>query len=144
MVHIPYRGSAPAVADLIGGQVQVMMDGLPSALPHVKAGRLRALAVTSQKRSPAAPDVPAIAERYPGFYADAWSGLFAPKGTPRAIVDKIAVEVKRILNLPDVRERFAALGAEPVGSTPAEFTQHVQREIAKWAVVVRQSGAKAD
>ena len=144
MVHIPYRGSAPAVADLIGGQVQVMMDGLPSALPHVKAGRLRALAVTSQRRSPAAPDLPTIAETYPGFYADAWSGLFAPKGTPRAIVDKIAVEAKRILNLPDVRERFAALGAEPVGSTPAEFAQHVQREIAKWAVVVKQSGAKAD
>ena len=144
MVHIPYRGSAPAVADLIGGQVQVMMDGLPSALPHVKAGRLRALAVTSQKRSPAAPDVPTIAESYPGFYADAWSGLFAPKGTPRAIVEKIAVETKRILNLPDVRERFAGLGAEPVGSTPAEFAQHVQREIAKWAVVVKQSGAKAD
>ena len=144
MVHIPYRGSAPAVADLIGGQVQVMMDGLPSSLPHVKAGRLRALAVTSQKRSSAAPDFPTIAESYPGFYADAWSGLFAPKGTPRAMVDKIAIEAKRILNLPDVRERFAALGAEPVGSTPAEFAQHVQREIAKWAVVVKQSGAKAD
>ena len=145
MVHIPYRGSAPAVADLIGGQVQVMMDGLPSALPQVKAGRLRALALTSQKRSPAAPDLPTIAESgYAGFYADAWSGLFAPKGTPRAVVDKLAVETQRILNLPDVRERFAALGAEPVGSTPAEFAQHVQREIAKWAVVVKQSGAKAD
>ena len=145
MVHIPYRGSAPAVADLIGGQVQVMMDGLPSALPHVKAGRLRALAVTSQKRSPAAPDLPTIADSgYPGFYADAWSGLFAPKGTPRAVVDKLAIETQRILNLPDVRERFAALGAEPVGSSPQEFAQHVQREIAKWAAVVKQSGAKAD
>ncbi len=145
MVHIPYRGSAPAVADLIGGQVQVMMDGLPSALPHVKAGRLRALAVTSQKRSPAAPDLPTIAESgYPGFYADAWSGLFAPRGTPRAIVDKLAAETQRILNLPDVRERFAGLGAEPVGSTPAEFAQHVQREIDKWARVVKQSGAKVD
>ena len=145
MVHIPYRGSAPAVADLIGGQVQVMMDGLPSALPHVKAGRLRALAVTSQKRSPAAPDLPTIAESgYPGFYADAWSGLFAPKGTPAAVVEKIAVEAQRILKLPDVRERFAALGAEPVGSTPAEFAQHVQREIDKWARVVKQSGAKVD
>ena len=145
MVHIPYRGSAPAVADLIGGQVQVMMDGLPSALPHVKAGRLRALALTSQKRSPAAPGLPTIAESgYAGFYADAWSGLFAPKGTPRAVVDKLAQETQRILNLPDVRERFAALGAEPVGSSPSEFAQHVQREIAKWAVVVKQSGARAD
>ena len=145
MVHIPYRGSAPAVADLIGGQVQVMMDGLPSALPHVKAGRLRALAVTSQKRSAAAPDLPTIAESgYAGFYADAWSGLFAPKGTPKPVVDKLAAEVRRILALPDVRERFAGLGAEPVGSTPAEFAQHVQREIDKWAKVVKQSGAKAD
>ena len=145
MVHIPYRGSAPAVADLIGGQVQVMMDGLPSALPHVKAGRLRALAVTSQKRSPAAPDLPTIAESgYPGFYADAWSGLFAPRGTPKAIVDKLAAETQRILRLPDVRERFAGLGAEPVGSTPAEFAQHVQREIGKWARVVKQSGARVD
>ena len=145
MVHIPYRGSAPAVADLIGGQVQVMMDGLPSALPHIKAGRLRALAVTSQKRSQAAPELPTIAESgYPGFYADAWSGLFAPKGTPKPVIDKLAGEVRRILALPDVRERFAGLGAEPVGSTPAEFAQHVQREIDKWAKVVKQSGAKAD
>ncbi|MBL8384987.1 MAG: tripartite tricarboxylate transporter substrate binding protein [Burkholderiales bacterium] len=145
MVHIPYRGSAPAVADLIGGQVQVMMDGLPSALPHVRAGRLRALALTSQKRSAAAPELPTIAESgYPGFYADAWSGLFAPKGTPRPVVDKLAAEVQRILRLADVRERLAGLGAEPVGSTPAEFAAHVQREIAKWAQVVRASGAKVD
>ena len=145
MVHIPYRGSAPAVADLIGGQVQVMMDGLPSALPHVRAGRLRALAVTSQKRSAAAPDLPTIAESgYPGFYADAWSGLFAPRATPKPIVDKLSLEVQRILNLPDVRERLAGLGAEPVGSTPAEFAAHVRREIDKWAVVVKTSGAKLD
>jgi tripartite-type tricarboxylate transporter receptor subunit TctC len=145
LVHIPYRGSAPAVADLIGGQVQVMMDGLPSALPHVKVGRLRALAVTSQKRSPAAPDLPTIAESgYPGFYADAWSGLFAPRGTPKAVVDRLAAETRRILALPEVRERLAGLGAEPVGSTPAEFAAHVQREIAKWAQVVKASGAKAD
>jgi tripartite-type tricarboxylate transporter receptor subunit TctC len=145
MVHIPYRGSAPAIADLIGGQVQVMMDGLPSALPHVRAGRLRALAVTSQRRSAAAPEVPTIAESgYPGFYADAWSGLFAPRGTPKAVVDKLALEVQRILRLPEVRERLAGLGAEPVGSTPAEFAAHVGREIAKWAVVVKASGARAD
>ncbi len=145
MVHIPYRGSAPAVADLIGGQVQVMMDGLPSALPHVKAGRLRALAVTSQKRSAAASDLPTIAESgYPGFYADAWSGLFAPRATPKPVVDKLAFEVQRILNLPDVRERLGGLGAEPVGSTPAEFSAHVQREISKWAAVVKASGAKLD
>jgi tripartite-type tricarboxylate transporter receptor subunit TctC len=145
MVHIPYRGSAPAVADLIGGQVQVMMDGLPSALPHVKAGRLRALAVTSQKRSAAAPDLPTIAESgYPGFYADAWSGLFAPKGTPKPVIDKLAAETRRILALAEVRERLSGLGAEPVGSTPAEFARHVETEIAKWARVVKASGAKVD
>jgi tripartite-type tricarboxylate transporter receptor subunit TctC len=111
----------------------------------VKVGRLRALAVTSQKRSPAAPDLPTIAESgYPGFYADAWSGLFAPRGTPKAVVDRLAAETRRILALPEVRERLAGLGAEPVGSTPAEFAAHVQREIAKWAQVVKASGAKAD
>ena len=137
LAHIPYKGSAPAVADLLAGQVQVMVDGLPSALPHVKAGKLRALAVTSAKRSAAAPDLPTIAESgYPGFFADAWSGLFAPKHTPKPIVDKLAAEVQRILDLPDVRERLASLGAEPVGSTPAEFAGHVRREIDKWSRVV--------
>ncbi|MFN0162774.1 MAG: Bug family tripartite tricarboxylate transporter substrate binding protein [Burkholderiales bacterium] len=144
MVHIPYRGSAPAVVDLIGGQVQVMMDGLPSALPHVRAGRLRALALTSLKRSPAAPELPTIAESYPGFYADAWSGLFAPKGTPHAIVLRLSAETQRILKLPEVAERLAGLGAEPVGSTAAEFAAHVRREIAKWAQVVKASGARVD
>ncbi|HEX4328070.1 MAG TPA: tripartite tricarboxylate transporter substrate binding protein, partial [Burkholderiales bacterium] len=97
LTHIPYKGSAPAVADLLAGQVQAMIDGLPSALPHVQAGKLRALAVTSAKRSPAAPDLPTIAESgYPGFSADAWSGLFAPKGTPKAIVDKISLETQHI------------------------------------------------
>ncbi|MBL8379002.1 MAG: tripartite tricarboxylate transporter substrate binding protein [Burkholderiales bacterium] len=144
MVHIPYRGSAPAVADLIAGQVQVMMDGLPSALPHVRAGRLRALALTSLKRSPAAPELQTIAESYPGFYADAWSGLFAPKGTPRAIVERLSAETQRILKLPEVAARLAGLGAEPVGSTAAEFAAHVRREIDKWAQVVKSSGARVD
>jgi len=142
--HTPYKGSAPAVSDLLGGQVQMMVDGLPSALPHVKAGKLRAIALTSLRRSPSLPDLPTIAETYPGFYADAWSGLFAPKGTPPPVVDKLSTEVQRILKLPDVREKLAALGAEPVGSTQAEFTAHVKREIDKWAKVVKTSGAKVD
>jgi tripartite-type tricarboxylate transporter receptor subunit TctC len=122
-----------------------MVDGLPSALPHVKAGKLRALAVTSARRSAAAPDLPTIAESgYPGFFADAWSGLLAPKGTPRDIVDKVARETHRILQLPDVRERLAALGAEAVGSTPAEFALHIRTEIDKWSRVVKQSGARVD
>ncbi|MBS0341431.1 MAG: tripartite tricarboxylate transporter substrate binding protein [Proteobacteria bacterium] len=144
VTHVPYKGSAPAVSDLIAGQVQMMVDGLPSSLPHVKAGKLRAIALTSLHRAPALPDLPTIAETYPGFYADAWSGLFAPKGTPQPVVDKLSAEVQRILKLPDVREKLAALGAEPVGSTQAEFTAHVRREIDKWAKVVKASGAKVD
>lgn len=144
ITHVPYKGSAPAVSDLLGGQVQMMVDGLPSALPHIKAGTLRAIALTSLHRAPSLPDLPTIAETYPGFYADAWSGLFAPKGTPQPVVDKLSAEVQRILKLPEVREKLAALGAEPVGSTQKEFTAHVKKEIDKWAKVVKTSGAKVD
>jgi tripartite-type tricarboxylate transporter receptor subunit TctC len=145
MNHIPYKGSAPALTDLIGGQVQLMFDNLPSSIPHIKAGRLRALAVTSAKRSAALPDIPTIAEAaVPGFDASSWFALFAPAGTPKEIVMKLNSELNAILQLADVREKFAAQGAEPTEFNPEQFTAFTQGEQAKWARVVRESGAKVD
>ena len=150
MQHVPYKGSAPALTDLIGGQVQLMFDSMPSAMPHVKAGKLRPLGVTTLRRSAALPDLPTVAEaavaeaRLAGFDISTWYGLWAPKNTPREIVERLAAETAKILKLPDVRERYAALGAEPVGSTPDEFAAYCRSELAKWAKVVKESGAKAD
>ena len=145
IVHVPYKGSAPAVTDLLGGQVSMMFDNMPSVLPHVKAGKLRALGVTSARRSPAAPDIPTIAESgVPGYEVDSWFGLLAPAGTPKEIVAKLSAEIVRILQMPDVNERLAQQGAVPVGNTPEQFAEHIARETAKWAKVVKTSGAKVD
>jgi tripartite-type tricarboxylate transporter receptor subunit TctC len=146
MVHFPYRGSAPAVTDLIAGNMNVMFDNLPSALPHIKSGRLKALAVTSRTRSPALPEVPTIEEAagLKGFDASSWFGLFAPAGTPRAIVDKIQSDVARALALPEVRERFVAQGADPGGNTPEQFAAFIRAETDKWTRVVKFSNAKVD
>ena len=145
MQHVPYKGSAPALTDLIGGQVQLMFDSMPSAMPHVKAGKLRPLAVTTARRSAAVPDLPTIAEAgVPGYDISTWYGLWAPKGTPREITERIAGETAKILKQPDVRERYAALGAEPIGSTPDEFAAYCRSELTKWARIVRESGARAD
>jgi tripartite-type tricarboxylate transporter receptor subunit TctC len=145
IVHVPYKGSAPAITDLLGGQVNLMFDNLPSGLPHVKAGKLRALGVTSARRSPAVPDIPTIAESgVPGYEVDSWFGILAPAGTPPEIVNKLNAEIVRILKLPDVNERLAEQGAQPVGDTPQQFAEHIRRETAKWAKVVKASGAKAD
>jgi len=145
MVHVPYKGAAPALADLLGGQVQLMFSTMPPALPHVKDGKLRALAVTSAKRSPAAPDLPTVDEiALPGFEANTWHGVVAPAGTPRAIIARLNREIVAILHLPDVVERLSAQGAEPVGSTPEEFAAYIGSETLKWAKVVRDSGAKAE
>ncbi len=145
MQHVPYKGSAPALTDLIGGQVQLMFDSMPSALPHIKVGKLRALAVTTARRSAAVPDLPTVAEAgVPGYDISTWYGLWAPKGTPRDIVERLASETAKILKQPDVRERYAALGAEPVGSTPDEFAAYCRSELTKWAKIVKESGAKAD
>ena len=146
MVHFPYRGSAPAVTDVITGNMNVMFDNLPSALPHIKSGRLKALAVTSRTRSPALPNVPTIEEAagLKGFDATSWFGLFAPAGTPRAIVDKVQSDVAKALAIPEVRERFVAQGADPGGNTPEQFAAFIRAETDKWTRVVKFSNAKVD
>ena len=145
IVHIPYKGSGPAVSDLLGGQVQLMFDNTPNVLPQVKAGRLRALGSSGTKRSPLTPDVPTVAEAgVAGYEVTVWFGLVAPAGTPKEIVSKLHAEVTRILAMPDVRERFLAQGVEPVGSTPEQFGEHIRAQMAKWARVVQDAGVKAE
>ncbi|HTF16326.1 MAG TPA: tripartite tricarboxylate transporter substrate binding protein [Burkholderiales bacterium] len=145
LIHVPYKGAAPALADLLGGQVQLMFSTMPPALPHVKDGQLRALAVTSLKRSPAAPDLPTVDEiALPGFEANTWHGVVVPAGTPGAIVARLNREIVAILHLPDVVERLSGQGAEALGSTPEEFAAYIKSESVKWAKVVRDSGAKAE
>lgn len=145
MLHVPYKGSAPALADLIGGQVQLMFDSMPSAMPFVKSGAIRPLAVTTARRSSALPDVPTVAESgYPGFDISTWYGVWAPAATPTPIVQKISGMIAAIVRTPAVREQFAALGAEPVGNTPDEFSAFTKKELTKWARIVKESGAKID
>lgn len=143
LTHIPYKGSAGVLADVMGGQIALTMDNLPPYLPQVKAGKIRALAVSTAKRSPAVPDIPTVAEAgVPGYDSGAWFGLLAPAGTPKDIVNRLAAETQRILKLPDVHERIATLGAEPVGSTPEQFAAHIKSEIAKWAKVIREANVE--
>ena len=141
MVHVPYKGSGPAVVDLLGGQVEMMFDNLPSSAPHIKAGKLRPLGVTSKERSPTLPDVPTIAEAgVPGYEALSWFGVLVPAGTPDAVVTRLQQEIAKILADPAMRERFAELGAVPAGDTPAEFAAFIGSETAKWADVVQKAG----
>ena len=145
MVHIPYKGSAPAMIDMVGGQVQVMFDNMPSALPHVKAGKLRALAVTSAQRSPSAPDVPTMGEAgVPGFDVQSWFGLVAPKGTPKDIIARVNAEAVKALGSADIKERFMDLGAVPGPMSPEGFGEYIRAEITRWSEVVKVSGAKAE
>lgn len=143
MTHVPYKGSAPTLADLAAGQIQVVIDNMPPYLPQVQAGKIRALAVTTATRSAAAPNLPTIQEAgVKGYEAGSWFGLAAPKGVPADIIRKLSVETDRILKLPDVKERLVGLGAEPVGGKPEDFAAFIRSEQAKWRKVITQAGIK--
>jgi tripartite-type tricarboxylate transporter receptor subunit TctC len=144
MTHVPYKGRAAAIPDLIGGQIQLMFDNMPSALPMAKEGKIRAVAQTTAKRSSAAPDVPTVAETLPGFEATTWFAVFGPANMPREVVAKLNAEIKRVFALPDVQDRLRTLGLEPWISSPDELGKFQAAEIVKWAKVVKESGAKAE
>ena len=145
VVHVPYKGTGPAIAAVMGGQVQMMMAGLPPALPQVKAGKLRALAVTSAQRSKSVPDVPTVAESgFPGFEIVSWHSILVPAKTPAPIVSKLHSELVKVLAQPDVKERFASQGLDTVGSTPEQFRDHLKRETAKFAKIIKTAGIKAE
>ena len=143
-VHIPYRGSGPMLLDLMAGQIQMAIDNLPSAMPHIRSGKLIALGVTSMARNAELPEVPTIASVLPGYAAESWFVLMAPAGTPPAIVGRVSAEVDRILKKPEIIERFKGLGATPVGGTPDQLAQFIAAETRKWQQVVKASGAKVD
>jgi tripartite-type tricarboxylate transporter receptor subunit TctC len=144
MLHVPYKGAGPALTDLIGGQVHVLFDNLPSSAGHIKSGRIRALAVTSEQREPSMPNLPTVGETVPGYEATAWFGIGMPKGTPREVIDKINAEVNRALADPKMRERLAELGGKPIPGTPEDFGRTIAAETAKWEKVVISSGAKVE
>jgi tripartite-type tricarboxylate transporter receptor subunit TctC len=144
LVHVPYKGNAEVMNALLGGHVKIYFTLVPAAIQHVRAGTLRALAVTTEKRLPYLPDVPTIAEEgYPGYEISSWQGAFAPAGTPKDVVAKINGELVRLVNTPDVRARMAHEGADPVGSTPEEFAERVKSEITKWSKVSKDAGIAA-
>ena len=144
MTHVPYKGAGPATIDLLSGEVSWMFGTILPTLPHIKSGRLRAIGVSSEKRSPALPDVPAIAETLPGFEATSWYGIFAPAGTPKTTIVKLNAEIARILQSPDVRDYLLRQGATPVGDTPEKFDAHFREQIAKWGKVIKQAGITAN
>jgi tripartite-type tricarboxylate transporter receptor subunit TctC len=145
MTHLAYKGSGQAVTDILGGHIQLMFSGFSSVLPHIKSGKLRALVQTGEKRSPALPDVPTIAESgFPKFEATAWYGVHAPAKTPKAIVNRLNAEFVKALKMPDVRERLSSLGFEIAGSTPEQYGSYIRSEIKKWEKVVKASGAKPE
>ncbi|MEP9376575.1 tripartite tricarboxylate transporter substrate binding protein [Aquabacter sp. CN5-332] len=145
MVHVPYKGAGPAMVDLVGGQVKIMFDNLPSAIGHIRKGTIIGLAITTKDRSPAAPDMPTVSESgLPGYETYSWNAIFAPAGTPTAIIDKLAKAGIEAVSSPDVKARLADLSAVSVGSSPAQLADHVKAELAKWGPVVKASGASLD
>jgi tripartite-type tricarboxylate transporter receptor subunit TctC len=145
IVHVPYKGSSPAITDLMGGQVSMFFDNMASAVPYVKAGRLRALAITSPKRSAVMPDLPTMIEGgVPGYEAYSWNGVVAPAGTPPTAVKRLAAEIAAVLASPEIREKMKGLGAEVVASSPAEFASFMEKESAKWGRVVREANIKPE
>jgi len=144
MIHVPYKGIPPAVTDVLGGRVTMLFTTTISAAPHIKAGKLRALAITSAKRQASMPDVPTIGETIPGYRAEAFQGMVAPAGVPQPIVGKIASEVARIVKLPEISQRFQLDGAEAVGSTPKEFAIFLKAEMQKWSKVIKDAGIKPE
>ena len=144
MEHIPYKGDAPGLVDVMSGQVTVALPTAIAAAPYVRSGQLRALAVTSNKRLPSYPDVPTVAETLPGFEAVSWGGVMAPAGTPSAIINRLNAEILKILKIPEVAEKLKGFGAETVGSTPKQFDTYVKSEIAKWGKVARDNHVTLD
>jgi len=144
IVHVPFTGSAPAITALLGGHVDLIFDTIPSIWPNVQSGQLRALGVAALRRTPAAPDVPAIAETLPGFDVTSWEGILAPAGTPAAVVTKIADEIRRIVAEPAFAQSLLKLGAIATSNTPEEFTAYINAEHAKWQRVVKEANIKAE
>ena len=145
MVHVPYKGGGQALTDVMAGQIEMTFVGAPAAMPFIRSGRLRVLAVSTRRRAAALPDVPTVAELgYPDFEVDAWYGVLAPRGTPTAIVNRLSSEIAKAVATPKIRETFLLLGIEPVGSTPEQFTAHLQKEIERWTPVIQRAGLKVD
>ena len=145
MQHVPYKGSAPAVTDLLGNQIAIMFDNMPSAIQHVRSGKLRPIAVTTAKRSPELPDVPTIAEAgVPGYEATSWFGLFVPAGTPPAVISKLNTAIVKVLANPEIKKKINEQGAEVYSEKPEQFSAFIQKESLKWGKVVRESGASVD
>ena len=144
LVNIPYKGGAPALADLMGGQISAQFIGLSVAIPFIKSGKLRALAVTSSKPSSVAPDIPTVGETVPGYELDAWFGVLGPGGMPEPLVQRLQQAIAKILHSPDFKEHLVSLGAEPVGSSPLKFATYIKSEISKYAQIVKTTGIQAD